>query len=69
MKRHSYSLDRGNEFKTWSISCPAEMNAISSYKNIVATGNQSNLMNNNNNDNKFSNVYTNNQTLNYQIIH
>ncbi len=45
------------------------MNAISSYKNIVATGNQSNLMNNNNNDNKFSNVYTNNQTLNYQIIH
>jgi hypothetical protein len=47
------------------------MNAISSYKNIVATGNQSNLINNNNNDNmnKFSNVYTNDQTLNYQIIH
>ena len=46
------------------------MNAISSYKNIVATGNQSNLINNNNNvNNKFSNVYTNDQTLNYQIIH
>lgn len=56
----SRSFEKGDEFKSYNI-CPAEMNAMACYRNIIATGNDTNS--------KFTNVYTNNQTLSYQIIH
>lgn len=64
LKRKEKSLESGNEFNEWTINlAPAEMNAIACYNNIVATSGNQTLTN------KFTNIYTNNQTLNYQIIH
>lgn len=64
LKRKESSIESGNEFKQLSVDIgPAEMNAIACYKNIIATNGNQTL------NSKFTNIYTNNQTLNFQIIH
>ena len=69
--RHTTRLDEGSAFKTYSLS-PAEMNAMACYRNIIATGNESNFKptynNNNNNNNNSNKKMTNSYTLGFQVL-
>ena len=71
--RHSTNLENGKLFRTWQVG-PAEINALSSYKNIIATGEPNNkpLTNNSNNFNiNMSNrhIYTHTHTSSDHILY
>jgi hypothetical protein len=73
--RHSTNLENGKLFRTWQVG-PAEINALSSYKNIIATGEPNNkqIQNNSNNFNINMNsssrhVYTHTHTSSDHILY